>query len=187
MATKMARGTVRAGSRTSPLGTSALSTPRNANTSKIDARDTAAAVGGVAQTRFDARIVNSPTTTSSTSGSSLATVATALNRVTPATPRMFAAARPTSTAAIATRRPLAPSAGTRASSESAKKLETADSASVIPTHSIAPETKPTNGPNAVPTYAYGPPVIDTRLPASAKHSTISAMATVHARYASGAA
>ena len=60
-------------------------------------------------------------------------------------------------------------------------------ASVMPTQSSTPDTNPTNGPNAVSTYAYGPPVIDTRLPASAKQRTMSPIATVQARYASGAA
>ena len=153
IATKIARGTVRAGSRTSPLGTSALSTPRKAKMSRTDARDTAVGVGVACQTRLDHRIVNRPTTTSSTSGSSFAAVATALKRVTPPTPRMFAAASSTSTPMSATCRPVVPSAGTSASSESAKKVETAASARVIPTHRSAPETKPTNGPNAVSTYA----------------------------------
>src|SRR5688500_17752124 len=80
IATKMARGTVRAGSFTSPLGTSALSTPRKANTSSTDARDTAEAPGASTHARFDQFIVANPTTTRSTSGSSLATVASALNR-----------------------------------------------------------------------------------------------------------
>ena len=31
------------------------------------------------------------------------------------------------------------------------------------------------GPKATPTYAYNPPVNDTRLPAAAKHETISAI------------
>src|ERR1700730_14464299 len=44
-----------------------------------------------------------------------------------------------------------------------------------------------NGPNATPTYAYRPPVSDTRLPADAKHVTISAINTAHTMYASGAA
>src|SRR6185295_13699740 len=81
----------------------------------------------------------------------------------------------------------APSPGASASSESPKKVVTAESASVMQTHSSTPQTKPTNGPKAVSMYAYGPPVIDTRLPASAKQRTISPIASVHTRYASGAA
>ena len=45
IARKIARGTVRAGSRTSPLGTSAVSTPRNAKMSTTDARETCADAG----------------------------------------------------------------------------------------------------------------------------------------------
>ena len=88
----------------------------------------------------------------------------------------------------ATRRPVAPSAGTSASSESAKKVAHRGQRQRDRRPRAAPRTtNPTNGPNAVSTYAYGPPVIDTRLPASAKQSTMSPMTSVHARYASGAA
>src|SRR4051812_44478129 len=77
--------------------------------------------------------------------------------------------------------------GARATSESAKKDDTAESANVIPTQRSAPQTNPTKGPNAVSTYAYGPPVMLTRLPASAKQMTINAITSVQTRYASGAA
>ena len=52
IATNTARGTVRAGSFTSPLGTSALSTPLNAKMSTIDARVTSPMAGGAAIVRF---------------------------------------------------------------------------------------------------------------------------------------
>ena len=52
IATNTARGTVRAGSFTSPLGTSALSIPLNAKMSTIDARVTSPAAGAVAIARF---------------------------------------------------------------------------------------------------------------------------------------
>ena len=45
IAMKIARGTVRAGSFTSPLGTSADSTPRNAKISTADARATSRVAG----------------------------------------------------------------------------------------------------------------------------------------------
>jgi hypothetical protein len=50
-----------------------------------------------------------------------------------------------------------------------------------------PATKPIIGPRAVSTYAYAPPVDDTRLPDSAKHSTTSPMTIAQVTYASGAA
>ena len=49
-----------------------------------------------------------------------------------------------------------------------------------------PATKPAKGPNATWMYAYGPPVIDTRLSASARHSTMRLMASAHSTYAIGA-
>src|SRR5882762_9442087 len=130
---------------------------------------------------------NAPTTISSTSGVSFAIVATVLKRVTPRTPRAFAAASATSTTTSAMRLPISPIDGTTASRASAKNEETADIAKVIPTQSSAPLMNPTNGPNAVSTYAYGPPVMLTRLPASAKQTTMRPIATVQARYANGAA
>src|SRR5213079_1671431 len=42
-------------------------------------------------------------------------------------------------------------------------------------------------PNATSTYAYNPPVSDTRLPASAKHSTMRPIAIAQTTYAIGAA
>ena len=47
----------------------------------------------------------------------------------------------------------------------------------MPAQSITPVRNPTSGPNATSTYAYSPPVSDTRLPASAKQSTMSPIAT----------
>src|SRR5204863_3240416 len=46
---------------------------------------------------------------------------------------------------------------------------------------------PAKPPNARSTYAYGPPVSDTRLPASAKQRTTKVMATAQVMYATGAA
>jgi hypothetical protein len=42
--------------------------------------------------------------------------------------------------------------------------------------SKTPDPNPTNDPKATSTYAYGPPVNETRLPASAMHCTTSPIA-----------
>src|SRR5437762_1054965 len=188
MASSTARGTVRAGSFTSPLGTNAASTPRKAKMSTIEARPTSLAAGACCQARFAGRIANAPATASSARGSSFATVAIVLNRLAPRTPRTFndanAARMRSITAPFAIG---AESEGTGAASESAKTLVTAASANVSPDHNSTPVKNPMNGPNATSTYAYGPPVSATRLPASAKQRTISPIAIAQTRYANGAA
>src|SRR6185295_7115311 len=188
IARKIARGTVRDGSCTSPLGTNADSTPRNAKISTADARATSRVAGVAVHRRFSVCTPLAPTTTSAMSGSSLATVITALNRLAPRTPTTLSAARATRIATSVTDRadPLA-SAGISAPSASAKNDDTAAVAAVIPAQSMTPDKKPTSGPNATSTYAYNPPVSETRLPASAKHSTMRPMATAQTTYASGAA
>ena len=188
MANRTARGTVRAGSFTSPLGTNAASTPRNAKMRTIEARPTAPADGAYSQDRFARRIAKAPTVMSNARGKSFATVAIALNRLASRTPRTFntaSAARMTSITV-----PFAKgeeSQGSSAASESARKLVTAANAAVTPAQSKTPLMNPTKGPNATSTYAYGPPVDATRLPASAKQSTMSPIAIAQSKYASGAA
>ena len=87
MASAIARGTVRAVSRTSPLGTSAHSMPANAKISSSDVRATSPAAGIAAICRFSALTKNAPPTATSSSGSSLATVAIELSRTPSVTPR----------------------------------------------------------------------------------------------------
>src|SRR5512138_1269505 len=185
---KIARGTVRAGSRTSPLGASAVSMPRNAKISTIDARPTLAAAGAPLHARFSRRTAANPTTMSSSNGSSFATIISALKRLAPRTPATFSApsAARIATSAIVLADPV-PSAGIAAASASAKNDETAAVATVMPAHSVAPVMNPTNGPKATSTYAYNPPVSETLLPASAKHMTINPIATAQTTYATGAA
>ena len=72
-------------------------------------------------------------------------------------------------------------AGTSRPTLDASTVDTAAVANVPSIHNSTPEMKPAYPPNAVPTYAYGPPVSDTRLPASAMHSTISPIATAQTR------
>jgi hypothetical protein len=67
IAIKIARGTVRAGSLTSPPGTSAASMPANANTSRMLLRASVARAGGLAIARLAGSIANSPPATGSRS------------------------------------------------------------------------------------------------------------------------
>src|SRR5215831_8062529 len=77
--------------------------------------------------------------------------------------------------------------GTSAVAEFANATATAAPAAVPVSSNITPAMNPTNGPSATSTYAYGPPVMETRLPASAKHNSTNAMITMQTKYASGAA
>ena len=155
------------------------------------ARDVAAARRASSRRRFDQRIGEQRRRRrAAASGSSFATVATALNRVTPphaahVAPRTSATSTTTSAIARARRR-RAPERA-RPSESAKKRRHRRHGERRCRPRAARPTTKPTNGPNAVSTYAYGPPVIDTRLPASAKQSTMSPIATVQTRYASGAA
>ena len=74
IATKIARGTVRDGLCTSPLGTSAVSIPVKAKISTMLARSTSPDAGTVVIARFSPCMENTPTTISRSSGASLATV-----------------------------------------------------------------------------------------------------------------
>ncbi len=112
----------------------------------------------------------------SSSGSSLATVATAFRRAPRATPRMFTSdQKPNVTSS--TRGCHGASAGTSCPTLAANTVATAAVANRPSIHSRTPERNAAYGPSAAPTYAYGPPVIETRLPASAMHSTIRPIAT----------
>src|SRR5581483_8776969 len=188
IAMAIARGTVLAGFTTSPLGTSAVSMPRNANTSTSDARPTALARGGAVHARFSLRTAAIPTTMRIPSGSSLATVVAALKRFAPRTPSTFSVANPARiTASAAARPPGEARPGANPPSASPRNDVTAAAAAVMPANSMMPTRKPTNGPNATSTYAYRPPVRATRLPASAKQRTMSPIAMAQATYAAGAA
>ena len=82
-AKKIARGTVRAGSWISPLGTSAISTPTNAKISSEDglAQPPPAGIDGSATPR--ACTNKTPTPTKMTSGSSFASVRVSISRPPP--------------------------------------------------------------------------------------------------------
>ena len=101
---KSARGTVRAGCDTSPLGTSATSTPTKAKINRIAVRPTAAAGGRTLTARCSGRTNQTPMTISTPSGTSFATVTASTRRAPGVTPRTFTAASPpNSIATMATR------------------------------------------------------------------------------------
>src|SRR5687768_3575557 len=152
IANPIARGTVRAVSRTSPLGTSALSTPANAKIRNSEARATSPTGGTTSIARLLALTKNAPPMATRSSGSSLATVAIEFRRTLNVTPRKlmndqkaYAATNTTADAA----RPA--SAGTSCPTLAANTVETAAVANVPSMNSRTPEIKPKYGPNAVPT------------------------------------
>src|SRR4029453_19337717 len=77
-------------------------------------------------------------------------------------------------------------AGTSAPRLATSTVATAAIANVSTIHRRNPARNPTKGPNATSMYAYGPPVIDTRLPASARHKTMSPMEMAQSTWATGA-
>src|SRR5439155_1797082 len=104
------------------------------------------------------------------------------------TPRTFTAASSEKSAASSSARPgPAPAAGQTTPTDPANALATDATANDAMSQNRTPARKPTNGPNATSTYAYRPPVSETRLPADAKHNTISAISIAQTTYATGAA
>ena len=147
-----------------------------------EARATSPPEGVPVQRRFSARKARNPNPISTSSGTSFAAVRTVLKRLAPRTPRTLRPARSAKTTRITALLAFADaSAGTSAAMESAKNEDTAASGEVSPTQSRTPVTKPTSGPKATSTYAYTPPVSETRLAASAKQRTTSAMAAAQTR------
>ena len=105
---------------------------------------------------------NAPPIAISSSGNSFATVAIELSRTPSVTPRRLTSDQNTNAAdQDGGRRMAGPdSAGTSWPMLAANTVDTAAVANVPSIHSSTPERKPAYGPNAVPTYAYGPPVSD---------------------------
>ena len=151
IASAMARGTVRAVSRTSPLGTRAHSIPANAKISSSDVRATSPAEGMAAIRRLSVSMKKSPPIATSSSGSSFATVAIEFSRTPSDTPRrLISVQNPNAT----TRMPISimrpASAGTSSPRLAAKTVDTAAVANVPNIHRSTPDRKPANGPKAVP-------------------------------------
>src|SRR6266508_1529492 len=178
----IARGTARAASRTSPLTCSADSIPKKANIRSSPDAPRRESDGNDPNARFSARTGDRPNTTNAMSGSTFATVATPLTRDPSAAPRMLTIARLVITAMRSTARStLPPRPGASPREASANTVETAHIASVTPSQSSTPHRYPAYGPNAASTYAYGPPLWGTRLPASAMQRATSVVATAHTR------
>ncbi len=91
-ALRTARGTVRDGSRISPDGVSATSTPTNANNSTIDTWPTSDTVG-IGARRNSGFSDQTPTSTSTSSGMSLAAVIVSTSRMPGLMPRILTTAR----------------------------------------------------------------------------------------------
>src|SRR6185437_675818 len=174
MASASARGTVRAGSRTSPLGTSALSEPAYAKMRMTTVRPRSPVATAVSGATL-ARAASAPAMTNRNSGSSLITASSSTRRV------------PSSTATMSSARGTGWASGCqRTAADPASALNTADAANTATTHSSTPLRNPANGPSASVTYAYGPPVSDTRLPDSAKQMSTRLIASAQMTYAMGA-
>src|SRR5215208_3127044 len=169
-----------------PLGTSALSIPANAKMRNADARVTSPAAGVDSHRRLAPFTAPSPAVASITSGTSFATVDAALSRAPCLTPTTLAAVTIAKVSPSSAQRAAGPESharsadrGSRSTTLRTNTVDTAATAAVPPSQSSTPVMNPANGPNATSTYAYGPPVSDTRLPASAKQTTISAITPAH--------
>src|ERR671910_3894446 len=186
-ASRIARGTVRAGFFTSPLGMVAPSMPENAKMMMPAVLSTVLAAGTDAQTRLLVSMKNTPTPTNTSNGTSFTMVIVSSNRAPVRMPRMLSVTRIATTVTINTgvTQPGVPLVSARI--ERTMAVITAAAANHPVVNIRQPATKPIIGPSAVSTYAYAPPVDDTRLPDSAKHSTTRPMTIAPVTYASGAA
>src|SRR5260221_2872575 len=101
---KSARGTVRAGSGTSPLGTSGTSTPRNAKIRRMQVRPSVETDGAPGHCTKAGFTNQRPAHTRTTSGSSFATVTVSTSLAPNVTPRTLIAARTANTAASSSAR-----------------------------------------------------------------------------------
>ena len=182
-----ALGTVRAGSRTSPLGTSANSIPANAKISTITDRPSLAGARFPNTSGAGPCASAAPITTNAMSGNNFTTVIISMNRVLCFVPRMLSAASNANTIANTSARGIGCASGAQnTATDPMNALATAAVASVPSSQSSVPARKPTYLPSAISTYAYGPPVSDTLLPACAKQRTMSPIAAAHTTYAIGA-
>ena len=151
-ARKSARGTVRGGSATSPLGTSATSTPTNAKMSRMAVRPMSDTDGNAGQTRYSRWTAHSPATTNTTSGMSLAAVTASTSPAPTETPRTFAIASTEKSAARRAARPTpAPAAAHTTPMDPANALATDATAADAISQNSTPARKPTKGPNATST------------------------------------
>src|SRR5439155_765605 len=148
----------------------------NANIKTMAVRPTSDAAGNAGHARYTPRTNQTPATTKTTSGISFAAVIASTSLAPTDTPRTLITARIEKRRASSSARPMPdPAAGQSTPIDPAKALATDATANAAITHDSTPARNPTNRPNATSTYAYSPPVSDTRLPAEAKHNTMSAI------------
>jgi hypothetical protein len=136
----------------SPLGVSAASIPANANTSTPTVRDTSPTLTAWSMRSWPGWMKNAPTATNSSSGTSLATVASSITRAPVRTPRTLTqeSARKMTTITTGTAK-LVVVPPPRTTTEPANRLATAAVAAMSVAQSSAPASRPTNGPSATST------------------------------------
>src|SRR6185436_344752 len=147
---------------------------------------TVPADGTLAQARLLVSMKNTPTMMNTSNGTSFTTVIVWSKRAPLRTPRILSVTRIATQATIntcVTQAGAPPLVSARSERTTAVIAAAAANQPVVNTRH--PATNPAIGPSAVSTYAYAPPVDETRLPDSAKHSTTSAITIAHATYASG--
>src|SRR4030095_12900233 len=144
---------------------------------------TVPAAGTLAQARLLVSMKNTPTRMNTSNGTNFRTVIVWSKRAPLRTPRILSVTRIATQVTINTcvTQPGAPLVSARSERTTAVIAAAAANQPVVNTRH--PATNPAIGPSAVSTYAYAPPVDDTRLPDSAKHSTTSAITIAHAPYA----
>src|SRR5262249_33748152 len=156
--------------------TSAISRPTNAKISTMAVWPTADGLGTAVQRRYSGRMNQMPTATSTIRGNSFATVAVSTRPTPRRTPRTLIAASAAKRITVSIAGPIGVcTAGQSAPTDPANALVTDADANVAIRKYRTPARNPMNVPRATSTYAYRPPVSDTRLPAAAKQQTISAI------------
>src|SRR5665213_2333162 len=187
IAMKSARGTVRAGSFTSPPGTSANSIPAKA---KINTITDLPSLAGLRLPNTSGRgpcASIAPRIMKRINGNNFTTVIISRKRVLCLVPRTLSAPNNANTTArINARGTGSANGGQNTAIDPTSALPTAAVAVVPTSHNSVPARNPTYLPRAISTYAYGPPVRSTLLPACAKQSTMSPIAAATTMYAIGA-
>src|SRR5262249_61320256 len=143
--------------------------PRTEKMSAIAARPPAATSGVVDHARYSGCTDQMPAPTNSASGASFAIVTTVTRRAPTVTLRTFAVATVANSRASRRARGAGASSGAQSAPiDPANALATDAAANAAISEYSMPARNPTKGPKATSTYAYSPPVSETRLPAAAK-------------------
>jgi len=128
-----------------------------------------------------------PTSTNASSGTSFAAVDHSTSRAPQRRPRTLTATSVATSSSVITTGHAAPSSPSSRAAVWPSSAAIAPPAVTVATARSTPVTNPKKEPSPTSTYAYGPPVIVTRLPASMNTMTTSAITVAQTRYASGAA